>query len=110
MASEGETAARWSPALSRGFRRYFQRLGLNCTQAMLVHELMDRLAESGIPPKLGELAICLGICQRAVRENLRQLEQRGYLRREPTFGGPNAYRYDGLLVALQRAIEQGGPR
>lgn len=106
MAAYSEDVPQWTSGLARAFRRDFAQLRINCTQAMLIHELMDQLAESKPSPTVGELATHLGICRRAVRANLRQLEQAGYLKREQGRGGPNMYSFDGFIEAVRHMLDR----
>lgn len=111
-----QVAKRWTPALSRKFcpvSSYFlanyHRLGnagqpgLNSTEAMLIIQILDFKWDEKLPfPAVGTLAERLGVSARHVRETIKELEERGFLKRLPgARGGANRYELTGLFVALE---------
>jgi len=74
-------------------------------EALLVVHLIRHKYDDRAPfPALSLLARKMGVSMTAVRNQMRSLESKGYLRREPRKATSNAYHLDGLFAALERLI------
>jgi hypothetical protein len=116
-----KVALRWSGPLSAQFcpvSSYFlanyHRLasqpgerGLNSTEAMLIIQLMDFKWDERLPfPSLGTIADRMAITRRHVRDTLKSLEGRGYVKRiANTNGGTNKYDFAGLIGKLETLMQ-----
>jgi DNA-binding transcriptional ArsR family regulator len=103
MAFQHQGVPWWTFDFGRALRQNFSRMRLNSTQVMLVHVLLDGLADAR-SPTVKELATPLGITSMAVRKHLQVLEELGYVRREHR-SGPNIYYFDGLVRAVAAVSE-----
>lgn len=113
--------ARWGSRLavpfnpvSRYFLHNYHRLrphpgarGLNSTEAMLVIQILDHKWDSRAPfPTISTLAKRMGVTARSIRSTLKRLEDLNYVHRDPSpFGGPNKYRFEGLIDALHKLMD-----
>jgi hypothetical protein len=112
---------RWTPLLAKRFcpvssaflelyhelRPHSGARGLNSTEAMLLIHLIDHKWDERAPfPTVARLATRLGLSTRMVRGALKNLEDNGYVRRDPMpNGGPNRYHFDGLFRALEALLQ-----
>ncbi len=106
---------RWTPALiregwvpvSRTFLRNYSKLEPRLTvgEAMLVVHLMDFKRDQRAPyPSYKRLAGYMGISDKMVRVHARNLEAKGYLRRQVRQGLPNLFDLSPLLTKLEAFV------
>lgn len=79
---------------------------MTSTEAMLIIQILDHKWDSRAPfPTIKTLALRMGLSTRMIRAALKNLEDGGYIKREPLpNGGPNRYHFDGLFTALERFV------
>lgn len=111
---------RWTPLLAKKFcpvssiflEHYHElqpRAGaraMNSTEAMLIIQLLDFKWDERAPfPTVKRIAMRMGLSVRMIRTAMKNLEDGGYIRRDPmSDGGPNRYYFEGLFTALEKFV------
>lgn len=102
---------RWGiPRLQRAFTPvpnyfldHYAQLGINPTEFLLIVHLarykFDRPGTES-KPAVSTIAAQMGLSKRHLRRILADLGERGWIRRNPQAGEPNAYDYTPLTTAL----------
>jgi DNA-binding transcriptional MocR family regulator len=83
----------------------YHRLGvpLKNIEVLIILHLMRHKYDARAPfPSLTNIARKMSISDTAVRNHVRSLEVKGYVRREPRKAKSNAYHFDGLLERLEK--------
>lgn len=111
-----DIAARWTPALIAGgftpisdfFLDNYHRLSppISHAEAMFIAHLMRHKWDASAPyPSLKSIAMKMGVSPQAARLYARNLEKKGYLRREMMVGETNRFHLPPLFQALE-ALQQ----
>lgn len=82
--------------------------GLSPADAMLVIHILDHKWDDKDPfPTVKSLAAKMGVTPRSVRKRLQVLESLELIQRIPALsGGPNRYRFTGLIERLERLMAE----